>query len=222
MIYIRTCAYNAESTLRRTIERVLNQTYSDFVYYVLDNGSKDATGDILRSYAKKDNRIVPYFNKINRNLEENPDFWNITRHIPEGDYFCILDADDWYEPTFLEEMLAFIGTNHLDIAACGTTFFDAASGNVVGGRVIQENCILDDADSYSRFFPYAHWNFRQVWGKLYSSRTAKARYEMELPEWWPSAYGGDTVNVLHCSEYAERIGVYAKSLHNYPEFPTIF
>ena len=169
----------------------------------------------MREYAKKDSRIVPFFNKINHNLEENPDFWNITRHIPEVDYFSILDADDWYENTFFEEMLQFVQTYHLDIAACGTTFYDAVSKDVVGGRVLPGHCILDDAESYDLFFQNVHWNLRQVWGKLYSARTARVRYETEHPEWWPSAYGGDTVNVLHCAELADRIGVYAKSLHNY-------
>ena len=72
MIYVRTCAYNAEKTLRRAMDSVLNQTYDKLTYYVLDNGSTDRTGEILREYAEKDSRVVPFFNKVNRNLEENP------------------------------------------------------------------------------------------------------------------------------------------------------
>ena len=45
MIYVRTCAYNAEKTIRRAMDSVLNQTYRDITYYVLDNGSTDRTGD---------------------------------------------------------------------------------------------------------------------------------------------------------------------------------
>lgn len=48
MIYVRTCAYNAEKTLRRAMDSVLNQTYGELTYYVLDNGSTDRTGEILR------------------------------------------------------------------------------------------------------------------------------------------------------------------------------
>ena len=79
MIYIRTCAYNAAKTLKRTIESILQQTYQDFEYHILDNGSTDRTGNIIREYAKQDKRIVPYFNKVNRAFQENPDFWNIIR-----------------------------------------------------------------------------------------------------------------------------------------------
>ena len=89
MIYIRTCAYNAEKTLKKAIDSVLNQTYGEFVYYILDNGSTDATGDIIRAYAKQDKRIVPYYSEVNRNFKENPDFWNLSQHIPATDFFCI-------------------------------------------------------------------------------------------------------------------------------------
>ena len=215
MIYIRTCAYNAEQTLERAIKSVLKQTYSSFVYYLMDNGSIDKTGEIVREYANRDSRIIPFWGKKNNDKEKNKEFWDIPNNIADGDYFCTLDADDWYENTFFEEMLGFISTNNLDMAACGTTFFDATSGKAVGERVLQENCILVGADSYDRFFPNAHWNFRQVWGKLYSAKTVKNRMERIFPSWYPKAYGGDTIKVLESAKLSDRIGIYGKSLHNY-------
>ena len=49
MIYFRTFAYNAEKTLRKSVDSVLNQTHKEFVYYLMDNGSTDGTRAI-RSY----------------------------------------------------------------------------------------------------------------------------------------------------------------------------
>ena len=66
MIYFTTKAYNAEATMGRAIESVLSQSYGDFIYYVCDNGSNDATGDIIREYAKKDKRVIPLVNKKNQ------------------------------------------------------------------------------------------------------------------------------------------------------------
>lgn len=215
MIYFRTCAYNAEKTLKRAVDSVLNQTYGEFVYFLLDNGSTDGTGELVREYAQKDKRIVAFYNKQNRNWDENPDFWTLPHKLSEGDYFCVLDADDAYEPTFLEEMLHFLLENHLDIVACGTRFVDAVTGNVYGERTLPQNMILNDAKSFDRYFPEIHWNLRQVWGKLYTARAAHVRYETELPDWFPVAYGGDTVNVYRCVEASKSIGVYAKRLHNY-------
>ena len=97
MIYVRTCAYNAEKTIRRAMDSVLNQTYRDITYYVLDNGSTDRTGEIVKEYALNDSRVVPFYNKVNRDLTENPQFWLVSHELKEEDYFCILDADDEYD-----------------------------------------------------------------------------------------------------------------------------
>lgn len=215
MIYIRTTAYNAEKTLQRTIDSILNQTYTDFRYYILDNGSKDSTGEIIRANAKKDARIQPFYGKINRNYKENPEFALLSHNINDEDYFVIIDADDYYEPTFLEEMIAFIKANNLDLAACGTRFFDAESGEKLGSVVLDESVVVDSPDTYNKFFSKIHWNLRQAWGKLYSGKVAKERCEIEVPDDSPKGYGGDTYNVLRCMKKVERFGVYGKILHNY-------
>mgnify|MGYP001028975111 CR=1 FL=1 len=214
MIYIRTCAYNAEKTLERTIKSVLNQTYQEFEYHILDNGSTDKTREILCEYARRDKRIISYFNHKNRDFMENPDFWNLSRRIPEDSYFCILDADDFYEITFFEEMLQFVTDNQLDMAACGTIFRNGETGVSMGEIVLPENVVIGTPGKLDACLPQIYWNLRQVWGKLYTAKVAKSRYETELPEWWPS-YGGDTVNVLECAKKANRFGVYARGLHNY-------
>lgn len=215
MIYVRTVAYNAERTLERAMDSILNQTYRDFEYHVMDNGSRDRTGEIIREYARRDSRVVPHFNRVNRDFTENPAFWNMAKHIPEGDYFCILDADDAYEPTFFREMLDFMAENRLEIAACGTVFVDGDSGRTVGDRVLPQNVLADTPKRMDAYFPIIHWNLRQVWGKLYSSRAAAARYETDMPDWWPRAYGGDTINVMECVKAAGSFGVYGKALHRY-------
>lgn len=215
MIYFRTCAYNAEKTLKRAVESVLNQTCGDFIYYILDNGSTDKTGEMIREYAQRDKRIVPFYNKRNRDFSENTEFWNITRELEEDDYFVILDADDYYEVTFLEEMLSFLKENQLDIAVCGTRFIDAASGAALEDRKLPQNYILNDKASFDQDFPKIHWYLRTVWGKVYSAKAAKAKYEIDLPEWFPKAYGGDTLSVYESVKASERIGVYAKVLHSY-------
>lgn len=215
MIYVRTCAYNAEKTLRRAMDSILNQTYGELTYYVLDNGSTDRTGEILREYAKKDSRVVPFFNKVNRDTKENPEFWLLPRQLKDEDLFCVLDSDDAYDLTFLEEMLLFMEEYHLDIAACGTRFISAANGVLYGERILPRNEILVDGINFNHYFADIHWNLRQVWGKLYTAKAARARYEIQNPEWFPKAYGGDTINVYECVKASDAIGVYAKTLHSY-------
>lgn len=214
MIYFRTCAYNAEKTIRRTIDSVLSQTIGDFTYYILENGSTDGTREIIQEYAEKDSRIKAFYNEQNRRLEENPDFWNLSHVLNADDYLAILDADDYYEPTFTEEILRFMTENDLDIAACGTIFEDEDE-NYISSTVKKQNYVLRTAEEYDEWFPCVHWNMRQVWGKIYSGSVTKYRYEMESPEWFPKAYGGDTINVMETIKPARGFGVLAKGLHHY-------
>lgn len=215
MIYFRTFAYNAEKTLEKTICSILEQTYTEFTYYLMDNGSTDGTREIIKKYADEDARIVPFYADKNHDHTQNLSFWHLPYNLQDGDFFCILDGDDYYEPTFLEEMLAFAQENQLDIAACGSRFFDGETGEQCDERVLPCDVILVDAEDYDKHFCKIHWNLRQVWGKLYSARAAKARYETEVPAWWPRAYGGDTINVYSCVKLSERIGIYGKILHSY-------
>lgn len=215
MIYFRTFAYNAEKTLEQTICSILNQTYTEFTYYLMDNGSVDGTREIIKKYAEKDARIVPFYADKNHDYTQNLSFWYLPYHLQEDDYFCILDADDYYESTFLEEMLSFAKENQLDIAACGSRFFDAETGEDLDARVLMRNVVLKDAKDYDKHFSSIHWNLRQVWGKLYTAKAARARFETESPDWFPKAYGGDTINVYECVKASDRIGIYDKVLHSY-------
>lgn len=215
MIYIRTCAYNAEKTLERTINSILNQTYGEYRYFILDNGSLDGTGEVLQKYAEKDSRIRPFYCEKNKDYSKNREFWKLSHNLEEEDLFCVLDADDVYEPTFLEEMLQFKNENSLDIAICGSKFVDASSGMVYAERTLKDGLILSNDQGFDFHFPEVHWNLRQVWGKLYSAKAAKAWYEIDFPEWFPKSYGRDTANVYESVKASERIGVYNKPLHLY-------
>ncbi|MDE7242726.1 MAG: glycosyltransferase [Oscillospiraceae bacterium] len=214
MVYIRTCAYNAEKTLKRAVDSVLNQTYQEFEYHILDNGSTDHTRTLIQNYARKDKRIKPYYSQTNFSFQENQGFWNLSKKIPTDSYFCILDADDAYFSTFFEEMLSFMQNNSLELAACGTIFVDS-DGHTLGGRLLEKDVIINTPDSLNFYFPTIHWNLRQVWGKLYSAKAAAVRVETEMPDWYPKAYGGDTANVMECAKAAKCFGVYAKVLHSY-------
>ena len=215
MIYFRTFAYNAEKTLRKSVDSVLNQTHKEFVYYLMDNGSTDGTRAIIQEYASRDSRIVPFWCDRNHDHTENLEFWELPYRLKEEDFFCILDADDTYDETFLEEMVKFQKENELDIAICGTRMINAVTGEYCGERTLNGSYILGDAQNFSTYFPEVHWNLRQVWGKLYTARAARARFETKSPEWFPRAYGGDTINVYECVKASEKIGVLGKALHSY-------
>lgn len=50
--------YNSESTLNKCVDSVLGQTYSNFELILVDDGSRDQSGQIIDEYAHKDNRVI--------------------------------------------------------------------------------------------------------------------------------------------------------------------
>lgn len=112
MVSILIPAYNAEKTIHRCLDSVLGQTISDMEIIVVNDGSKDATLQILHEYAAKDSRIV---------IEDQPNSGvasarNAGLQKATGEFILYVDADDWVEPNMLERMLAL--ADNADIVFC--------------------------------------------------------------------------------------------------------
>ncbi len=219
-IYFATTAYNAEKTISRCIDSVLNQTKygEDIVYYICDNGSTDRTGDIIKTYAENDTRIKFFYNEINNVPgEHSKEFGDIRLNMDECDYYCTIDSDDAYELDFLEKMIPFTQKNKLDIAACGYNFIDGKTGEVVKKRTIDGQLIITNAEEFSGRFYLYHKFMRPVWAKVFSGRvTRKSFARSNWPEeWLGMAYGTDTLISFSMLKNAERVGVLPDLLHNY-------
>lgn len=217
MIFIRTIAYNAEKSLSRTIESILNQTYADFVYYVCDNGSTDngATKKIVEEYAKKDKRIVAFYNEKNHVWDKDNDKCkNFNNYLNDDDLFCQLDADDEYLCTFLQECILFMQNNSLDIVCCGNDYIDSDSGKLLRTRITDNDLIVNKPE-FALYFTQYHQFMRTVWGHLYKAKVFKGFDWYAVNDNTPVAYGGDTYKNFYAFESAQRVGILAKSLHKY-------
>ena len=107
--------YNATRWLAESIESVLNQTFTEFEFIIVDDGSVDNTLDVLRVFSARDPRIV-VVEKQNTGLTDS---LNVGLQRARGEWIARLDADDICEPTRLERQigrartdskLVFIGT----------------------------------------------------------------------------------------------------------------
>jgi glycosyltransferase len=99
-ISIITITYNSEKTLRDTIESVLNQSYKDIEYVVVDGKSKDSTCDIVRSYG---NRISTFVSEKDNGLY---DALNKGIRLATGDVVGFLHSDDIFASTETIKMIA--------------------------------------------------------------------------------------------------------------------
>lgn len=211
MVVFYTSVFNGEKTLTTAIESILSQTYTDFVYYILDNASTDRTGEIIQQYADIDHRIVKLQNKINNPYEICSLLPNLFLKKHKDAYFANLDADDIYSPDFLENMIPFMQKNRLDIAACGSDFVNTQDGKTVGSRKLGQNLILEGTD-FGLYFPSYHQFMRTVWGKVFS---LSAFHGLAFHQILTQSYGGDTLLNMLAFRNASRVGVLAGSLHKY-------
>lgn len=106
--------YNGERFLRDAVESILNQTFCDFEFLIINDGSTDGTRDILLSY--QDQRIRLVENECNIGLTKS---LNIGLALARGEYIARQDADDISYPNRLQKQLEFLEA-HTEVMLLGT------------------------------------------------------------------------------------------------------
>lgn len=106
--------YNVEAYLRQCLDSVLNQTLRDIEIICVDDGSTDASADILKEYSANDSRIKV----ITRKNGGAGSARNAGLAIATGEWLAFLDADDEFDKMMLAEMVEVGDSSIADIAAC--------------------------------------------------------------------------------------------------------
>jgi glycosyltransferase involved in cell wall biosynthesis len=118
--------YNCELYIKEAVESVLNQTYADFEFLIIDDASSDETVSILKLYT--DARIQLIVKSINSGYTNS---LNMGLQLARGKYIARMDGDDISLPERFEKQMAFLETNP-DFVLCGSLF------KVIGSDVIKK------------------------------------------------------------------------------------
>ncbi len=108
--------YNAQTYLRECIDSVLNQTFADFEFIIIDDCCTDSTATILSSY--NDARIKIFKNETNLGLTKS---LNRAIELAQGKYIARMDADDICLPTRFEKQFQLLEAKP-QIGLCGTWY----------------------------------------------------------------------------------------------------
>lgn len=106
--------YNVEKYLNRCIDSILNQTFTDLEVLLINDGSRDKSGEICDEYVLKDSR-VRVFHKENGGVSSAR---NIGLDNARGEWITFVDSDDWIEQTMYSEIYAKIILENAEIAYC--------------------------------------------------------------------------------------------------------
>ena len=105
--------YNKAPFVRKALESIASQTYRDFELIIIDDGSTDNSAAICEEFFQTFNHSLAHSINVNRSfvhlfIRQTNSGVAAARNngvkASKGEYVCFLDADDWWEPTFLEEM----------------------------------------------------------------------------------------------------------------------
>ena len=108
--------YNGEDYLSETLDSVINQSFTDWEFIIINDCSTDKTSEILGKYAIKDNRIKVYDNETNLRL---PSSLNKALSLANGKYIARMDADDICLPNRLEKQYDFMESRpDIDLSSC--------------------------------------------------------------------------------------------------------
>jgi glycosyltransferase involved in cell wall biosynthesis len=185
--------YNSETTLEAAVDSILGQSFENFEFIIVNDGSSDKTADILKRCEGKDKRVRVLTNETNIGLTRS---LNKAISASSGRYIARQDADDLSLPDRMGKQIVFL-RDHPEIALLGTSkaVLDG-SGKVIGtnplpelpdyNRLLKSNCfahgsvmirreVLEETGGYNEDFRMSQ--DYELW-----LRIAKTRRIANLPE----------------------------------------
>ena len=183
--------YNAEKTLNRCIDSILQQAFTDWELLLINDGSTDSSGEICDEYTRKDSRIR-VFHKENGGVSSAR---NIGLDNVIGEWITFVDSDDCVDNTFLEKANYYF--NDTDLIVFGMTFLNNHYRKVPSNMSVEINkfpCFIDEQ--------LCEVYMMTCWGKYYKMNIIKdnnIRFNKMLK------IGEDTEFVLHYLKYSKKV-----------------
>lgn len=192
MISIIVPIYNAEQYLRRCIDSILAQSYTDFELLLIDDGSKDASGDICDEYAAKDTR-VRVFHKENGGVSSAR---NLGLDNAQGEYITFCDADDHVSEDWLAAYSEAIASN---VALAIQGYYAIDGDNTVEKLLQPHSGNSIEAKRKLIESQFAQDTYYYLWVKLFR-RDLLESHQIRFDE--QSVLGEDTQFISKYLEYA--------------------
>ncbi len=153
--------YNAEKSIRRCIDSILEQSYNDTEIVLVDDGSTDSSGMICDDYQKKDNRVRA-IHTTNHGVSHAR---NVGIAESSGEFITFVDSDDHIAPTFLENYMQY---KDFELVAGGYQTFPQHHQ-----MTFQDNSYCISKGDASRLSPMVARLDGSCWAKLFRSNIIK-------------------------------------------------
>lgn len=196
--------YNTEKYIERTIQAVLEQTYTNWELLLLDDGSTDSSLSICQKWASQDNRIIV-------SSHDNCGV-ALTRELgfkkAKGELITFLDSDDVIDKDFIEKLARAIVKNDADIVCCNCIDYDGINKSIENDEIITDKSILMDAFFNKKRYAYC------IWAKMYRKESIAS---VEFPK--NMKYAEDTLFVTKCFQKVQKIFLLDYAGYHYTDNP---
>ena len=194
--------YNAEKTIGNILDKLISQSYQDIEIIVINDGSKDDSWKVLRSFAKKDARIIT----INQENAGASAARNTGIAKATGEFITFIDSDDDISDKLIQELASHI-KNGSDFIMCGMS--------INGKVVVAPNISVENKKLITQYVLKSLLTKNLLYGpccKLFR-RSIISDNKIQFPE--EVRYGEDTIFVLSYLRYANNITTIEQSLYSY-------
>ena len=165
--------YNVEPYLRKCIDSILAQTFTDFECILVDDGSPDNCPTICDEYAKKDSRIR-VIHKENGGLS---DARNAGLDIAQGEYIGFVDSDDYILEDMYSQMILKMDLYHADIVVCGIENIDENGNILENWQNLCGDSVYEKEEYINNLYPDINRKLcGSVCNKLYNCYTVILQY----------------------------------------------
>ena len=153
--------YNAEKTLERCVDSILNQTYQDFELLLVDDGSPDGSGALCDAYARQDSR-VRVFHQENAGVSAAR---NLALDHAAGEYLQFLDSDDWITPDATSSLVRAAREHQCDLVIAD--FYRVCGDRVSRKGDIDDPVVLTQEEYAAHMMENpADFYYGVLWNKL--------------------------------------------------------
>lgn len=195
--------YNAEKYIDRCIQSVLNQDYDWVELILINDGSRDGSGEICEEYASKNENIV-YKYQENAGVSAAR---NAGINLASGEYIVFVDSDDSIKSNMLSMLVEALERTNADLCICGydaicstgTTTVKAEQAEVSGKEKLAEYFAMHFCEAIAS----------SVWCKLFKKSLIIQDFNTDL------SMGEDLLFSLEYIKHINKIAVISEALYNY-------
>lgn len=152
--------YKVEKYLKKCVDSIINQTYTNLEIILVNDGSPDGCGEICTDYVKLDSRVI-VINKENGGLSSAR---NYGLKNANGRYVCFIDSDDWIDKEYINTLYENLIKYDANVSMCG---FKYEYENKIAQDNFKKTKTLSGKEAITNLYSKDYIKMTVAWNKLY-------------------------------------------------------